>query len=66
MCLHALSSFQRTDFTGWSWGRPDSPNQTPIAFSADRVLGNLLRLLEPLVPVNLITEGPFISQGPFG
>ena len=33
VCLHALSSFQRTDFTGWSWGRP-----TPQP-RRDRLLG---------------------------
>jgi hypothetical protein len=53
VCLHALSSFQRTDFTGVSRGRPDSPTRPRSTSSADRVLGNLLRLLEPSAPVNL-------------
>ena len=53
VCLHALSSFQRTDFTGLSWRRPDSPMKPRSTSSADRLLGNLLRLLEPSAPVNL-------------
>ncbi len=49
VCLHALSSFQRTDRLR---ARGAQPHQQRFGCLADRVQGNLLRLLEPSDPVN--------------